>query len=198
MPEIAEAALRLAIYARVSTEEQREGQTIDSQIAELERFSRDKGWPIAGVYKDEGWSGGMMERPALDRLRDDAQNGVFLEVLIIDVDLLARDVAHLGFIKRYLERKGMKVIFRKLPSDTSPTSNLMVNILGSFAEFERELISDRTRRGRQKSPSIHNRSVARIPASYHPDHCLPWRSRQNPSANSDCRPQRELRGGRNT
>ena len=43
MPDTTGAALRLAIYARVSTEEQREGQTIDSQIAELERFSRDKG-----------------------------------------------------------------------------------------------------------------------------------------------------------
>src|ERR1700733_8177091 len=149
MPETAEAALRLAIYARVSTEEQREGQTIDSQIAELERFSREKGWPITGVYKDEGWSGGIMERPELDRLRDDAQKAVFDAVLINDVDRLARDVAHLGVIKRDLERQGVKVVFRKLPSDTSPTSNLMVNILGSFAEFERELIADRTRRGRR-------------------------------------------------
>src|SRR5436309_6710599 len=149
MPETADAGLRLAIYARVSTEEQREGQTIDSQISELERFSREKGWVISRIYKDEGWSGGIMERPELDRLRDDAQKGVFDAVLINDVDRLARDVAHLGVIKRDLERKGMKVIFRKLPSETSPTYNLMVNILGSFAEFEREMIADRTRRGRR-------------------------------------------------
>src|SRR6266481_3966008 len=154
MPETAEAALRLAIYARVSTEEQREGQNIDSQIAELERFAREKGSPIAGIYKDEGWSGGIMERPELDHLRDDAQKGVFDAVLINDVDRLARDVAHLGVIKRDLERKGIKVIFRKLPSDTSPTSNLMVNILGSFAEFERELISDRMRRGRRHKVEV--------------------------------------------
>src|ERR1017187_3200539 len=151
---ITEAGLRLAIYARVSTEEQREGQTIDSQIAELERFSREKGWLIAGIYKDEGWSGGVMERPELDRLRDDAQKGVFEAVLINDVDRLARDVAHLGVIKRDLEKKGIKVIFRKLPSDASPTYNLMVNILGSFAEFEREMISDRTRRGRRHKVEV--------------------------------------------
>src|SRR5882724_3363273 len=149
MSQISDAGLRLAIYARVSTEEQREGQNIDSQIAELERFAREKAWLITGTYKDEGWSGGVMERPELDRLRDDAQKGVFAAVLINDVDRLARDVAHLGVIKRDLEKKGIKVIFRKLPSDTSPTYNLMVNILGSFAEFERELISDRTRRGRR-------------------------------------------------
>jgi site-specific DNA recombinase len=154
MPEIPEAGLRLAIYARVSTEEQREGQNIDSQIAELERFSRDKGWPIVGIYKDEGWSGGAMERPELDRLRDDAQKGLFEAALINDVDRLARDVAHLGIIKRDLERKGVKVIFRKLPSDASATSNLMVNILGSFAEFERELILDRTRRGRRHKVEV--------------------------------------------
>src|SRR5580698_7289684 len=149
MPEIAEAVQRLAIYARVSTDEQREGQTIDSQVSELERFSREKGWPITGIYKDDGWSGGIMERPELDRMRDDAPNGLFDAVLINDVDRLARDVALLGIIKRDLERKGIKVIFRKLPSDASATSNLMVNILGSFAEFERELIADRTRRGRR-------------------------------------------------
>ena len=123
MPEIAQAALRLAIYARVSTDEQREGQTIDSQVSEVERFARDKGWPITGIYKDEGWSGGIMERPELDRLRDDAQKGVFEAVLINDVDRLARDVAHLGVIKRDLERKGIQVMFRKLPTETSPTYN---------------------------------------------------------------------------
>ncbi len=154
MPEINETAPRTAIYARVSTEEQREGQNIDSQVAELERFARDKAWPIVGIYKDEGWSGGVMERPELDRLRDAAQKRLLEVVLINDVDRLARDVAHLGVIKRDLEKNGVKVVFQKLPSDTSPTSNLMVNILGSFAEFERELISDRTRRGRRHKVEV--------------------------------------------
>src|SRR5438874_2336625 len=99
MPEIAEAVHRLAIYARVSTEEQREGQNIDSRISELERFAREKAWPIVGTYKDDGWSGGVMERPELDHLRDNARKGLFDAVLINDVDRLARDVAHLGVIK---------------------------------------------------------------------------------------------------
>src|ERR1039458_3528375 len=77
---------------------------------ELERFCREKVWLITGIYKDEGWSGGIMERPELDRLRDDAQKAVFDAVLINDVDRLARDVAHLGVIKRDLERKGIQVI----------------------------------------------------------------------------------------
>src|SRR2546423_1246441 len=102
--------LRLAIYARVSTDEQREGQTIDSQLGELERFARDKGWAVTGIYKDEGWSGAVMARPELDRLRDDASKGLFHAVLINDVDRLARDVAHLGVLKRDLERKGVQVV----------------------------------------------------------------------------------------
>src|SRR2546423_4569150 len=142
-------SLRAAIYARVSTEEQKEGQTIVSQVAELERFAAGQGWQIVDVYKDEGWSGALLARPQLDRLRDDASKGVFHMVLINDVDRLARDVSHLGVVKRDLERQGIEVIFRKLPAEKSPTHNLMVNILGSFAEFEREMIADRTRRGRR-------------------------------------------------
>src|SRR6266849_264135 len=109
MPEKLEVGLRLAIYARVSTEEQREGQTIDSQVAELERFANDKSWRVAGIYKDEGWSGSLLARPELDRLRDDASAAKFSRVLINDVDRLARDVAHLGIVKRDLERLGVEV-----------------------------------------------------------------------------------------
>lgn len=140
---------QVALYARVSSEEQREGQTIDSQITELERFAKQSGWQITKVYKDEGWSGAALARPALDQMRDDSSRGSFQAVLINDVDRLARDVSHLGVIKRDLERQGAQVIFRKLPAEKSPTQSLMVNILGSFAEFERELITDRTRRGRR-------------------------------------------------
>src|SRR5664280_1262672 len=137
----------VAMYARVSSEEQREGQTIDAQVLEIERFANEKGWQVSGIYKDEGWSGTMLARPDLDRLRDDALKGIFNAVVINDVDRLARDVTHLGVIKRDLERRGIQVIFRKLPSDNTSLSSFMVNILGSFAEFERAMIIDRTRRG---------------------------------------------------
>src|SRR4051794_40568420 len=95
---------RAALYARVSTDEQRDGNTIQSQIAELEKFAEHNGWPIQGRYIDEGWSGALLARPELDRLRDDANAALFDVVLVNDVDRLARDVAHLGVIKRDLER----------------------------------------------------------------------------------------------
>jgi site-specific DNA recombinase len=154
MQETSQNIFRVALYARVSTEEQREGQTIESQVRELEQFSKTKNWVTTGLYKDEGWSGSMLARPELDRLRDDATKGLFEAVLINDVDRLARDVTHLGILKRDLERHGIRVIFRKLPSENSPTHNLLVNILGSFAEFEREMITDRTRRGRRHKVEV--------------------------------------------
>jgi site-specific DNA recombinase len=154
--------IRVALYARVSTEEQREGQTIDSQISELERFAASKDWQIAGVYKDDGWSGSMLGRPDLDRLRDDASKGLFTLALINDVDRLARDVSHLGVVKRDLERHHVQIVFRKLPAEKSPTYNLMVNILGSFAEFEREMIADRTRRGRRHKVEVRQQYLGSI------------------------------------
>jgi site-specific DNA recombinase len=154
---------RAVLYCRVSTEEQREGHTIQSQIAELERFANTKQWSVTDIYQDDGWSGAILARPALDRLRDDASRGQFDLVLLNDVDRLARDVTHLGVIKRDLERHGVRVIFRKLPGEQSPTHNLLVNILGSFAEFEKELISDRTRRGRRHKVEVRKQFLGSIP-----------------------------------
>src|SRR5258708_37249458 len=98
--------LRVALYVRVSTEEQREGQTIDSQIKELEKFAEANRWTPAGVYKDEGWRGTMLARPELDSLRDDAQRKSCDAVLISDVDRRAREVTNLNDIRRDLERRG--------------------------------------------------------------------------------------------
>ncbi len=112
--------VRTVLYVRVSTEEQREGKTIDSQIEELKRFANSQHWEVAEIYRDEGWTGGILARPELDRLRDDASKGLFLRVSINDIDRLARDVTHLGIIKRDLERHGVQVIFRKLPGEQSP------------------------------------------------------------------------------
>lgn len=150
---------RIALYARVSTEEQREGNTIESQVAELEKFAERNQWDVQGRYIDEGWSGAVLARPELDRLRDDAGRGLFSVVLVNDVDRLARDVAHLGVIKRDLEKKQVRLVFRKLPLSADPMSNLMVNILGSFAEFERELIADRTRRGMRHKAEVRKQYV---------------------------------------
>lgn len=163
MQESAASIKRVALYARVSTEEQREGQTIDSQIAELEKFASQKDWVVLNVYRDEGWSGSVLARPELDRLRDDAAKKLFHAVIVNDVDRLARDVTHLGLVKRDLERHGVRLVFPKLPFEANPNSAFMMNILGSFAEFERELITDRTRRGRRYKAEVRQQYVGGVP-----------------------------------
>lgn len=162
MPTNVSQNLKVALYARVSGEEQREGQTIDSQVAEIERYAAQNNWSVVEVYKDDGWSGSLLARPQLDRLRDAASKGQFNAVLINDVDRLARDVSHLGIVKRDLEKHSVDIIFRKLPSEKSPTHNLMVNILGSFAEFEREMITDRTRRGRRHKVEVRQKYLGAL------------------------------------
>jgi site-specific DNA recombinase len=93
---------------------------------------------------------------------------LFEVVLVNDVDRLARDVSHLGVIKRDLLRHGVTILFRKLPNDNSPTNNLLINILGSFAEFERELIADRTRRGRRYKVETRQLFIGCVPPyGYH-------------------------------
>jgi site-specific DNA recombinase len=162
MTDTVREPLRIALYARVSGEEQKQGHNIDSQLSELKQFAAHKNWSITETYIDEAWSGAALARPALDRLRDDAGKSLFDAVLINDVDRLARDVTHLGIIKRDLERSGVSVIFRKIPSENSPTHNLLVNILGSFAEFERELILDRTRRGKRHKVETRQQFIGAI------------------------------------
>jgi site-specific DNA recombinase len=154
---------KIAIYCRVSSEEQKQGKTINSQIQELEDFARANNYKITERYIDDGWSGALLERPALDRLRDDGSKGIFEGVLINDVDRLSREVLHLGIIKKDLEKKGIKLIFKKLPNNGDPISNFMINMLGSFAEFERELIADRVRRGKRYKVENRNLIMGNIP-----------------------------------
>jgi len=141
---------RVALYCRVSSAEQEQGKNIESQLEELNKLAVESGAAEIEIYKDDGWSGGMLERPALDRLRDDARERKIDVVLVNDVDRLSRDVTALGIIKSDLERNDVTLIFRNAPgAGNGPTGNLMLNMLGSFAEFEREMIADRTRRGRR-------------------------------------------------
>ncbi len=162
MQDVLNKKIRVALYCRVSTEEQRQGQTIESQVEELQRFAVSQNWTVVSTYKDEGWTGSVLARPELDHLRDDAANSLFDAVLVNDVDRLARDVAHLRIVKRDLERHGVKLVFKKLPGEESPTHNLLVNVLGSFAEFERELIADRTRRGKRYKVEVRKQYLGAI------------------------------------
>lgn len=79
---------RAAIYARVSTPQQREERTIESQLHALQAYAQEQGFYLQEkhIYRDEGYSGSRLDRPALDRLRDDAAAGLLDVVLITSPD----------------------------------------------------------------------------------------------------------------
>jgi site-specific DNA recombinase len=88
--------MNIAAYARVSTQRQVEEQTITQQVERLQARACAEGWTLSAqhLYRDEGYSGARIDRPALDRLRDAAERGEFQTVLVAAPDRLARRFVH--------------------------------------------------------------------------------------------------------
>ena len=141
---------RAALYARVSTAQQEEQGTIASQVAALrERIVQD-GCHLdpAHEFIDDGVSGTYLARPGLDRLRDLASEGVFDVLYVLSPDRLARRYAHQCVVLEELARWQVEVVFLNQPVSDRPEERMMVQILGILAEYEREVIRDRLRRGK--------------------------------------------------
>jgi site-specific DNA recombinase len=140
----------VAAYARVSTERQAEQQTIEQQLARLRAYAGERGWPLdeAQVYRDAGYSGARLNRPALDRLRDAVARGAVDTLLVTSPDRLARRYAYQVWLLEAFERAGCAVVFLDRPLSGDPQDALLLQIRGAVAEYERTLIADRTRRGR--------------------------------------------------
>ena len=141
---------RVALYARVSTDRQAEHQTIEQQLERLQAEARQRGWtiPPAQIYRDDGVSGARLDRPALDRLRDAISQGQVGVLLITSPDRLARRDASQGWLLEEFERAGCTVTFLDRPPTGDPQDALVIQIRGAVAEYERAVITDRTRRGR--------------------------------------------------
>jgi site-specific DNA recombinase len=137
---------RVAIYCRVSSQAQEQEQTIQSQISELREIWKDH--QIIGEYLDDGWSGEVLERPGLDRLRNDAKAGLFDILSVSSIDRLSRNLYHQGIIVEELKKNGVEVYIKDKPIADSPEGKFLFNVLGAVAEFEKEKILERTRRGR--------------------------------------------------
>jgi site-specific DNA recombinase len=142
--------MKVAAYARVSTQRQAQDHTIAQQIERLQARVQSEGWTLetSHVYRDEGYSGARIDRPALDRMRDAAERGEFQAVLITAPDRLARRFVHQVLLLEELAQLGCPVIFLEHPISQDPNDQLLLQIRGAVAEYERALIADRTRRGR--------------------------------------------------
>src|SRR5215212_4857390 len=142
--------MEAAIYARVSTECQDLQQTIESQIAILTAWIRQQGHHLADEhhYCDRGYSGARLDRPARDRLRDDAQAGAFDLVAILTPDRLARKYAYQALVLDELRRAGCQVVFVQHPVSDDPHDQLLLQIQAAVAEYERAVLGERFRRGK--------------------------------------------------
>ena len=140
-----------AIYARVSSERQRQAQTIGSQTAGLRELAAARDLIVLEdlVFEDEGFSGASLQRPALERLRDRACEGAFEVVLCHDPDRLARRYAYQVLLLEELQRAGVEVVFAREPERAgTPEGELLRQFQGMIAEYERAQIAERCRRGK--------------------------------------------------
>jgi site-specific DNA recombinase len=140
-----------AIYARVSSEQQREENTIASQTASLIEFAKSHDLEVPGewVFEDEGYSGATLERPGLERVRDLAAEGQIQVMLAYSPDRLSRKYAYQILLIEEFARHGVETIFVKSPQGDSAEDQLLVQFQGMIAEYERAQILERSRRGKR-------------------------------------------------
>ena len=132
--------MRTAVYARVSTDKQAEKFGIPSQLEASREKCADNGWtPVFGgeenAYIDDGYSGSDLDRPALNRLRQDVREGKVDIVLAYDPDRLSRKLFHLMILAEEFEKHGVKLEFVTQEMGSSPEDKMFFNMRGVFAEY---------------------------------------------------------------
>jgi site-specific DNA recombinase len=140
-----------AIYARVSSDRQKEDHTIASQTAALIQYAETEGFavPKEWIFQDEGYSGASLVRPGLEAVRDLAAEGHIEAVLIHAPDRLSRKYAYQVLLAEEFSKHGVELRFVKSPSVATPEDQLLVQFQGMIAEYERAQILERSRRGKR-------------------------------------------------
>lgn len=144
--------IEVAVYVRVSTSRQQQTQTIEQQLMRVQTYvAAQSDWHLddAHIYRDDGYSGAKLNRPGLDRLRDHARVAQFTRVVITAPDRLARNYVHQVLLVDELAQLGCTVEFVDRPMSDDPHDQLLLQIRGAVAEYERTLIAERMRRERQ-------------------------------------------------
>lgn len=141
--------MRVAIYARVSTEAQEARGTIGSQLDTLRKRVAAEGHQLVAEYCDDGCSGARLDRPGLDAMRDAAEAGQIEAVWCLSPDRLARVYAYQVIVLDELARCGVSALFHDTPQlNNDPQTQLLTQVQGVIAEYERAKIAERYRRGK--------------------------------------------------
>lgn len=144
-------SIQVAIYARVSCEQQVSTNTIDSQITALLEQVKADGYTCSKhlQFKDNGFSGSNLIRPALEQLRDAVALGDIDRLYVHSPDRLARKYAYQVVLVDEFSKAGVDVIFLNHPLGQSPEDELLLQVQGMVAEYERAKILERSRRGKR-------------------------------------------------
>src|SRR5436309_2439527 len=143
-------SLSAAIYARVSSEQQAKDHTIASQVDALRERIREDGLKLdeALSFIDEGYSGSTVVRPALERLRDQAAAGAVDRLYVHSPDRLARRYAYQVLLVDGFQRAGLELVFLNHPIGRTAEEDLLLQVQGTVAEYERAKLLERSRRGK--------------------------------------------------
>lgn len=158
--------MRAAIYVRVSTDEQaKEGYSLSAQQEKLEAFCFSQGWQLNGVYIEEGQSAKNINRPQLKKLL--SKLDLYDVVLVYKLDRLSRSVADINELLQTFEKNSVSFKSATEPYDTTTAQgNLLINIFGSLAQFEREQLAERVQMGMMKKATLGERNGGRAPFGY--------------------------------
>ena len=144
--------MKAAIYCRVSTSD----QNIEAQEKACIEFCKRRDIEVYGVYSDNGISGAREKRPALNEMLEDMRRYKFHMVVVTKLDRIGRSLQHLLVLIDEFKNKGVEFAAVTQSIDTtSALGKMQLQIMGAFAEFERNIISERTREGIKYSKNRH-------------------------------------------
>lgn len=151
--------MKVAIYTRVSTEK----QELDNQIDLCRKYCESKGWEIYKIYSDT-ISGIKESRPSFNELLEDMRYYKFRTIVITKLDRIGRSLKHLLSLFDEFKDKGVEVVAITQNIDTTTSAGkLQMQIIGAFAEFERNLISERTKEGLKYAKNVGKRGKDKKP-----------------------------------
>lgn len=137
--------MKVALYCRVSTEDK--GQDTGVQLRILKELAENRGYDVVSIYEDHA-SGKDPNRPRFKDMMAAARKHQFDAIMAVRIDRIMRSVTHLNNTLQQLKEYGVQLIFTDMNLDLNNPSNMLIfNIIGSIAEWERQIISQRTREG---------------------------------------------------
>ena len=162
MHEEPESTIHAAIYARVSSEDQVQGFSLESQIEACHAYARSHGLVVwqSHVFVDGGISGAILERPALSAMRELVRTQVIKAIIVYDLDRLSRVLWHQCMLIEGWQKEAVQFHTVRQKIEDTPEGQLLRQVMGAFAEMERTKIRERSLRGKAK------RREAGLPSGY--------------------------------